>query len=77
MKNSVTGGLKEADRLSWPPQSQDWISLNIFLWGYVKSNVYSAKPQYLVEELQPRIIEVIEIINAKCFPRTTKSGYSS
>ena len=44
--------------VDWPPRSCDLTSLDIFLWGYVKSLCYANKPQ-TINELQDNIERVI------------------
>ncbi|KOC60424.1 hypothetical protein WH47_08494, partial [Habropoda laboriosa] len=67
--------------VNWPPRSRDLTPLDFFLWGYVKSLVYSNKPQTVdfeaniirvIDEIRPdldtRIIEnlVCRIYSTKC-----------
>ncbi|GFW76411.1 putative LOC100569746 [Trichonephila clavipes] len=44
--------------VNWPPRSCDLTPLDYFLWGYVKSLVYAAKPQTL-DHLEENIRRVI------------------
>ncbi|GFX06489.1 uncharacterized protein TNCV_3017231 [Trichonephila clavipes] len=44
--------------VNWPPRSCDLTPLDYFLWGYVKSLVYSDKPQML-DHLEDNIHRVI------------------
>jgi len=44
--------------VNWPPRSCDLTSLDYFLWGYVKSQVYKNNPQS-IPELKDEIIRVI------------------
>ncbi|GFT75673.1 transposable element Tc3 transposase [Trichonephila clavipes] len=44
--------------VNWPPRSCDLTPLDYFLWGYVKSLVYSDKPQTL-DHLEDNIRRVI------------------
>ncbi|GFU74221.1 hypothetical protein TNCV_4168121 [Trichonephila clavipes] len=44
--------------VNWPPRSCDLTPLDYFLWGYVKSLVYAAKPQTL-DHLEDNIRRVI------------------
>ena len=47
----------------WPPRSPDLTPCDFFLWGHLKSKVYSTPPQNL-EELKERIeIEMTELKN--------------
>lgn len=53
--------------MNWPPRSCDITPLDYFLWGYVKSLVYSDKPQTLdhleaninrvIADIRPQLIE--------------------
>lgn len=42
--------------IEWPPRSPDLTPLDYFLWGYLKSKVYTTKPQNL-DDLSHRILE--------------------
>lgn len=43
--------------IEWPPRSSDLSPLDFFLWGHIKSKVYSTPPTSL-EDLRRRIIDV-------------------
>ncbi|GFV71310.1 putative DD41D transposase [Trichonephila clavipes] len=55
--------------MNWPPRSCDLTPLNYFLWGYVKSLVYSDKPQTLdhfednirrvIADIPPQMLEKV------------------
>jgi len=49
MMPSQTSGLVQLDPTAWPPFSPDTTPLNYFLWGHVKTVVYSQKPHSLDE----------------------------
>lgn len=38
-------GIARAAPFPWPPRSQDLISLDFFLWGFVKNQVYKVTKQ--------------------------------
>jgi len=46
------------DNIHWPHRSPDLTAYDFFLWGYLKSKVYSQKPRN-VEELKNKIREEI------------------
>ncbi|GFW42488.1 uncharacterized protein TNCV_4256831 [Trichonephila clavipes] len=55
--------------VNWPPRSCDLTPLDYFLWGYVKSLVYAAKPQTLdhlednfhrvIADIRPHMLEKV------------------
>ncbi|GFX95944.1 DUF4817 domain-containing protein [Trichonephila clavipes] len=55
--------------VNWPPRSCDLTPLDYFLWGYVKSLVYSDKPQtfyhlednirYVIAVIRPQMLEKV------------------
>ena len=47
--------------LPWPPRSPDLSMCDFYLWGFLKSRVYAAKPRTL-EELKTAIHENIQEI---------------
>ncbi|CAH2002116.1 unnamed protein product [Acanthoscelides obtectus] len=47
--------------IDWPPRSPDLTPPHFFLWGYLKSKVYSSKPQ-TTEELKAKIRSAIAAI---------------
>lgn len=62
--------------INWPPRSCDLTPLDYFLWGYVKSKVYTNNPQTIValkaeirrviREIQPQLCsEVIENLDKR------------
>lgn len=61
--------------VTWPPRSCDITPLDFFLWGYVKSLVYSNKPQTL-NDLKTNIIRVIGEISAGLCGKVTKNWCS-
>ena len=58
--------------ISWPPRSPDITPLDYFLWGYVKSKVYSS-PAENVRELKERIQTAISSISAELLARVWKN----
>ncbi|CAK9831720.1 Transposable element Tc3 transposase [Anthophora retusa] len=50
--------ISENGAVNWPPRSCDLTPLDFFLWGHVKSLVYSNNPQTVVD-LKANIIRVI------------------
>jgi len=54
----------------WPPRSPDLTALDFFLWGYLKSKVYSNRPTDL-HTLKENIREK----NRQTFRRNTSSHY--
>jgi hypothetical protein len=48
----------------WPPRSPDLNPLNFFLWGYLKSLVYTSEIES-VEELQQRIVDGCDAIRER------------
>ncbi|KOC59408.1 hypothetical protein WH47_11037, partial [Habropoda laboriosa] len=51
--------------VAWPPRSPDLNPLDYFLWGYLKSQVYSS-PINDLEELRNRIHHACQIIRQRC-----------
>lgn len=47
----------------WPPRSCDLTVCDYWLWGYVKSKLYSVDPYPSTEELKKRILEVFKGIS--------------
>ena len=47
--------------LEWPPRSPDLSPVDIFLWGYVKGNVFSTQPRN-IDDLKGSIDETIKSI---------------
>jgi len=56
----IFGNISKNSNIHWPPRSPDSTACDFFLWGYLKSKVYSQKPRD-VEELKNEIRE--EIVN--------------
>jgi hypothetical protein len=50
-----------AGSIAWPPRSPDLTSLDYFLWGHLKTDVYSSKRRSL-DELKVRITNEIHEI---------------
>jgi hypothetical protein len=51
-----------AGPIAWPPRSPDLTSLDYFLWGHLKTVVYSSKPLSL-DKLKIRITNAIHEIS--------------
>jgi len=47
--------------MNWPPRSCDLTPLDFFLWGYLKSQVYTNKPQ-TIDALKVNVTNAIEQI---------------
>jgi len=55
--------------VNWPPRSCDLTPLNFFLWGYLKSQIYTNKPQTIdalkinitnaIQQIQPDLYEKV------------------
>ena len=55
--------------VNWPPRSCDLTPLDFFLWGYLKSQVYTNKPQTIdafkvnitnvIQQIQPDLCEKV------------------
>ncbi|GFW77203.1 transposable element Tc3 transposase [Trichonephila clavipes] len=58
--------------VNWPPRSCDLTPLDYFLWGYVKSLVYAAKPQTLVH-LEDNIRRVIADIRPQMLEKVIEN----
>lgn len=58
--------------VNWPPRSCDLTPLDYFLWGYVKSLVYTNKPKSL-EALQANITGVINGISSKMLEKVMEN----
>jgi hypothetical protein len=56
----------------WPPRSPDLTAPDFFLWGYLKSNVYSSRPTDL-HTLKENIREEIAKISAETLQAVTRS----
>lgn len=55
--------------IPWPPRSPDLSACDFFLWGHLKSKVYSSRPA-TTEELKAKIREVIAGIPIETLRRT-------
>jgi hypothetical protein len=55
--------------MPWPPRSPDITPLDIFLWGYVKSNVFRT-PANGRDNLKTRIRNAISAIPVEMLHRT-------
>ncbi|GFV66967.1 transposable element Tc3 transposase [Trichonephila clavipes] len=60
--------------VNWPPISCDLTPLDYFLWGYVKSLVYTDKPQTL-DHLEDNICRVIADIRPQMLEKSSKIGF--
>ncbi|KAL4152933.1 hypothetical protein QTP88_000766 [Uroleucon formosanum] len=58
--------------INWPPRSCDITPLDFFLWGYVKSKVYLAKPTTIVE-LEANITHIIGQIPVEMLGRVIEN----
>ncbi|GFX37616.1 putative transposable element [Trichonephila clavipes] len=61
--------------VNWPPRSCDLTPLDYFLWGYVKSLVYTDKPQTL-GHLEDNIRRVIADIRPQMLEKVIESWTS-
>ncbi|GFT19271.1 uncharacterized protein TNCV_303731 [Trichonephila clavipes] len=61
--------------VNWPPGSCDVIPLDYFLWGYVKSLVYSDKPQ-VPDHLEDSIRRVIADIRPQMLEKVIENWTS-
>ncbi|GFU84030.1 DUF4817 domain-containing protein, partial [Trichonephila clavipes] len=61
--------------VNWPPRSCELTHLNYFLWGYVKSLVYSDKPQSL-DHLEGNIRRVIADIRPQMLEKVIENWTS-
>ncbi|GFT15010.1 uncharacterized protein TNCV_4315971 [Trichonephila clavipes] len=59
--------------VNWPPRSSDLTPLDYFLWGYVKSLVYTDKPQTL-DHLADNIRRVIADIRPQMLEKSSEIG---
>lgn len=57
---------------SWPSRSPDLTAPDYFLWGYLKSKVYIAKPRTIVE-LKHQIVEEIRNIDVSLLQRVMQN----
>ena len=48
-------------QIEWPPRSPDLIPVDFFLWGHLKSKVYTTPPADL-NELQQRITDEVNVL---------------
>jgi hypothetical protein len=55
--------------MPWPPRSPDITSLDFFLWGYVKNNVFQT-PVNELDDLKTRIRNAISAIPADTLHRS-------
>ena len=60
--------------VEWPPRSCD-LTLDFFLWGYVKSQVYVNKPTTL-DQLERNIIQIMSDIQPDLCNRVTRNWVS-
>ncbi|GFS77368.1 DUF4817 domain-containing protein [Trichonephila clavipes] len=61
--------------VNWPPRSCDLTPLDYFLWGYVKSLIYSDKPQTL-DHLEDNIRRVIADIRPQMLEKVIENWTS-
>ena len=61
--------------VNWPPRSCDLTPLDYFLWGYVKSKVYTNKPETL-HQLEENIRQVIGEIQPHLLSRVCQNWAS-
>lgn len=61
--------------IEWPTRSPDLTPLDFFLWGYLKSKVYTTKPQS-IDKLRARITHEIEIIPPEKYRSATQAFYT-
>ncbi|GFX83161.1 putative DD41D transposase [Trichonephila clavipes] len=61
--------------VNWPPRSCDFTPLDCFLWGYVKSLVYTDKPQTL-DHLEDTIRRVIADIRPQLLEKVIENWTS-
>ncbi|GFW51926.1 transposable element Tc3 transposase [Trichonephila clavipes] len=59
--------------VNWPPRSYDLTPLDYFLWGYVKSLVYAAKPQTL-DHFEDNISRLITDIRPQMLEKVIENG---
>ncbi|GFW30524.1 uncharacterized protein TNCV_454621 [Trichonephila clavipes] len=59
--------------VNWPPRSCDLTPLDYFLWGYVKSLVYTDKPQTLTI-WKTTFSVLLPIYGHKCWKKSSKIG---
>lgn len=58
--------------IEWPPRSPDLTPLDFFLWGYLKSQVYTIKPRN-VQELKENIAFQISLIGEDTLNEVSKN----
>jgi len=74
--------------VNWPPRSCDLTPLDFFLWGYLKSQIYTNKPQTIdalkvnitnaIQQIQPDLCEkVIENWTARIRAKRSRDGHLS
>ena len=61
--------------IEWPARSPDLTPLDYFLWGYLKSKVYSTQPQSL-DELQNRILQEATLIDREMIRNAVTHFYN-
>ena len=49
------------EEVEWPPRSLDLTPLDFFLWGHLKSRIFSSPPAN-IEELRRRIVEETDVV---------------
>lgn len=59
---------KRRDAFVWPARSPDITVPDFFLWGFLKSRIYSTRPQTILE-LKEKIREEINSVNEELFRR--------
>ena len=58
--------------IAWPPRSPDLTPLDFFLWGHIKSIVYTTPPT-TVEDMQERIINALQTITPEILQNVRRS----
>ena len=49
------------EEVEWPPRSPDLTPLDFFLWGHLKSRIFSSPPAN-IEELRRRIVDETDVV---------------
>lgn len=61
--------------VEWPPRSPDLISMEFYLWGYIKAQVYVTEPTSL-DDLKQRIIHACRTVTPAVLQRVQDSVLS-
>jgi hypothetical protein len=64
--------ISQSGNIPWPARSSGMTAQDFFLWGYLKSKVYTTRP-HSIQQLKDRITEGIGTINGTLLQRVMQN----